>query len=40
MYFGGSLAVSAATAVAVFRTPALLRVVSYQGWVVSLSVSD
>ena len=35
MYFGGSLAISAAAATAVFRTPALLRIVSYQGWMVS-----
>ena len=34
MYFGGSLAISAAAATAVFRTPALLRIVSYQGMMV------
>lgn len=39
MYFGGSLAISAATAVGVFRTPALLRIVSYQGMMVSPLVS-
>ncbi|KAF6018560.1 hypothetical protein EB796_023140 [Bugula neritina] len=32
LYFGGSLCVSAAAATAVFRTPALLRLVSYQGF--------
>lgn len=32
LYFGGSLAISAASAVAVFRSPALLNLVSRNGW--------
>jgi len=32
LFFGASLAISAAAATTVFRTPALLRIVSYQGW--------
>lgn len=35
LFFGASLAISAAAATTVFRTPALLRIVSYQGWMVS-----
>ncbi|XP_067929073.1 growth hormone-inducible transmembrane protein-like [Watersipora subatra] len=31
LYFAGSLGITAATAIGVFRTPALLRIVSYQG---------
>lgn len=32
LYFGGSLAISAASALAVFRSPALLNLVSRNGW--------
>jgi hypothetical protein len=33
MYFGASIGISAASAVAVFRTPALLNLVARSGWV-------
>lgn len=32
-YFGGSVAITAASAAAIFRTPALLNLVSRTGWV-------
>jgi growth hormone-inducible transmembrane protein len=32
MYFGGSIAISALSAAAVFRNPTLLRLVSGSGW--------
>lgn len=33
MYFGASIGISAASAVAVFRTPVLLNLVARSGWV-------
>lgn len=33
LYFGGSILISAASAAAVFRTPALIRLVSGGGWI-------
>ena len=32
LYFGGSIAISAASAIAVFRTPALLARIASGGW--------
>jgi growth hormone-inducible transmembrane protein len=32
MYFGASIGISAASAVAVFRTPVLINLVSRSGW--------
>ncbi len=38
LYFGGSIAVTATTAAAIFRSPAVMRIVMRQGWV-ALGVS-
>lgn len=40
LYFGGSLAISAASAVAVFRSPRLLSLVSRNGWMVCCSATN
>lgn len=37
MYFGASIGISAASAVAVFRTPALLNLVAAGGWVAMIA---